>query len=407
MSSCIGPNGFHDGEAPEYNNYEDDDGDALSKLCDNPAYLVVGADDDLVNNLPGWVEDLLTEHETLAAQAEKIGLEPYFYISTPDRGDNGELCEFLGELGFTTDSSYIERGPLSSIDGVVYVRKAKIPSLEKRAHRKLERARRTIIKEARKTLKPTRVKAAQVDEELARLVCQAQLSDPAYRKKLEALDELERSADVSAEILKETRAELARWKSQAEGAAANLAGINRRILHWVDVARAQSDRFAAWAWAVAAEFGIQIQGPLLKLADGRAFAVDQLFGASLANSAPAVVAAINAREPGVQWLAIDAYVRRGQFNAGSLSWGEAVERSQRRLTWNQAWWVILGFRLTGLQGYLFRREQRAVPEAGTEQAPALPKGGLGLSAEQQTRWDELLKEHWGEGIYFAPWDPPR
>jgi len=52
MSLSIGPNGFHDGEAPEYDSSNDDDGDALSKLCDNPAYLVVGSDDDLVDNLP-------------------------------------------------------------------------------------------------------------------------------------------------------------------------------------------------------------------------------------------------------------------------------------------------------------------------------------------------------------------
>ena len=43
MSCAIGPNGFHDGEPPSEDDYDED---ALSKLCDNPAYLVVGADDD-------------------------------------------------------------------------------------------------------------------------------------------------------------------------------------------------------------------------------------------------------------------------------------------------------------------------------------------------------------------------
>jgi len=162
MSLSIGPNGFHDGEAPEYDSSNDDDGDALSKLCDNPAYLVVGSDDDLVDNLPSWVEDLLTEHETLAAQAEKIGLEPSSYVTVPDRGSNSELGDFLGELGFTTDSSYIERGPGSSIDGVVYVRKSKIPALEKRAERELKRARKAVVKDGRRTLKPGPFKAADV-----------------------------------------------------------------------------------------------------------------------------------------------------------------------------------------------------------------------------------------------------
>ena len=402
MSFSIGPNGFHDGEAPEYNSSNDDDGDALSKLCDNPAYLVVGSDDDLIDNLPSWVEDLLTEHETLAAQAEKIGLEPSSYVTVPDRGSNSELGDFLGELGFTTDSSYIERGPGSSIDGVVYVRKSKIPALERQAERKLQRARKAIVKDGRRTLKPGPLKAADVHEELERLVSQAQLQDPEYRAKIDKIEDLERSSDNLLEVVQDREAEVARWKAQAEEATANLAGVNGLILHWVDQGRVQSDRYAAWTWAVEAEFGILIRGPLLKLADGRAFAVEKIFQIGLANGAPAVVAAIDAREPGVQWLTIDSRVRRGLYNGGPLIWSEAVEWSKRRLTWNQVWWVIFGFHLTGAQGHLFRLQPRAAPDTGNEEGPVLPKGYLGLSPEQQTRWDQLLKEYWGEGIYIPP-----
>ncbi|MEY3851305.1 MAG: hypothetical protein RI910_285, partial [Verrucomicrobiota bacterium] len=112
MSCSIGPNGFHDGEFPDYGSSDEDaDQDALGKLCDNPAYLVVGADDDLVDNLPAWVEDLITDHEFLAGQAEKIGLEPSSFVTVPDRGSNSELRDFLDELGFTVDTSHIERGP--------------------------------------------------------------------------------------------------------------------------------------------------------------------------------------------------------------------------------------------------------------------------------------------------------
>ena len=169
MSCDIGPNGFHDGEFPDYDSYDEDaDQDALGKLCDNPAYLVVGADDDLVDNLPAWVDDLITDHEFLAGQAEKIGLEPSLFVTVPDRGSNSELRDFLDELGFTVDSSHIERGPGSSVDGVVFVRKSKIPSLERKAARRLDRSLKAVVAAARKHLKPGRVKAADLYEELGR-----------------------------------------------------------------------------------------------------------------------------------------------------------------------------------------------------------------------------------------------
>lgn len=399
MSSCIGPNGFHDGEFPDYDSSEDD-GEALSKLCDNPAYLVVGSDDDLVNNLPAWVEDLLTEHEELGAQAEKIGLEPSFYVSLPDRGDNAELCEFLGELGFTTDSSYIERGPLSSIDGVVYVRKSKIPALEKRAARQLDRARRKVIRDGRRALKPGRAKYTKVLEELAHLVSVAQLADPAYRERLDRLEELERESAELHECLHDRDTEVAHWKGKAEDASDRLAGETQRILHWVDVARGQSDRYAAWTWAVYAEFGIEIRGPLLKLADGRAFAISNIYGEGLDQRFPGQSAAIEAREPGVDWLSIGTHVRRGLFNGGSLSWDEVVARSERRLTWNQVWWVVLGFRKLSLWGTQFRHGSRG------ESSAILPADYLGSDPARQKRWDELLDAHWGTGIDFRPWRQP-
>ena len=98
----------------------------------------------------------------------------------------------------------------------------------------------------------------------------------------------------------------------------------------------------------------------------------------------------------------DAGPKTELSHGGPLIWSEAVEWSKRRLTWNQVWWVIFGFHLTGAQGHLFRLQPRAAPDTGYEEGPVLPKGYLGLSPEQQTRWDQLLKEHWGEGIYIPP-----
>lgn len=402
MSHDIGPNGFHDGESPDYDHYDEDaDQDALGELCDNPAYLVVGADDDLVDNLPDWVEDLITDHEFLAGQAEKIGLEPSFFLTVPDRGSNSELRDFLGELGFTVDSSYIERGPGSSIDGVVFVRKAKIPSLERKAARSLDRARKAIVKAARQHLKPGRVKADDLHEELARLVSVAQLGDKEFRDKLDSLHEKDEEIAHLRELLSDSNAGRARAEGEAKEAKSKLVGENGRIRDWVKNAQTLSDRYAAWTLAVAAEFGITIQGPLLKLPDGRSFIVGHIFGQDLENALPCAGAALKSSEPNAAWLRIESRVRRGMSSIGALTWNEATEHFAHRLTWGQVWWIVLGREHARFPVRLFRFEQRKNPDGsfgGFLEKSIFEDENLGLNAEQVVRWKQLLKEHWGEGL---------
>ncbi|MBM3868338.1 MAG: hypothetical protein FJ384_05340 [Verrucomicrobia bacterium] len=402
MSHDIGPNGFHDGEFPDYDNYDEDaDQDALGELCDNPAYLVVGADDDLVDNLPGWVEDLITDHEFLAGQAEKIGLEPSFYVTVPDRGSNSELRDFLGELGFTVDSSYIERGPGSSVDGVVFVRKSKIPSLERKAARSLDRARKAIVTAARKHLKPGKIKPAEVHEELARLVSVAQLGDKEFRDKLDNLHEKDEEIAHLRELLSDSNAGRARAEGEAKDAKSKLVGENGRIRDWVKSAQTLSDRYAAWTLAVAAEFGITIQGPLLKLPDGQAFVVGHIFGQDLEKALPSAGAALKSSEPAAAWLRIENRVRRGMSSIGALTWSEATEHFAHRLTWGQVWWIILGREHARFPVRLFRYEQRKNPDGsfgGFLEKSIFEDENLGLNAEQVVRWKQLLKEHWGAGL---------
>jgi hypothetical protein len=402
MSSDIGPNGFHDGESPDYDNYDEDaDQDALAALCDNPAYLVVGADDDLVDNLPAWVEDLITDHEFLAGQAEKIGLEPSFFVTVPDRGSNSELRDFLDELGFAVDSSYIERGPGSSVDGVVFVRKSKIPSLERKAARSLDRARKAIVTAARKHLKPGRIKAAELPEELARLVSVAQLGDKEFRDKLASLHEKDEAIAHLEELLSDSNDARARAEGAAKEAKSKLVGENRRIRDWVSSAQALSDRYAAWTLVVAAEFGITIQGPVLKLADGRAYVVGQIFSSDLERSLPAVAQAIKSREPDATWLRIENRVRRGMSSLGALTWNEATEHYAHRLTWGQVWWIVLGREHARFPARLFRYEQLKKPDGsygGFTEKSIFEDENLGLSAEQFVRWNQLLKEYWGAGL---------
>lgn len=396
MSLLIGPNGFHDGEAPDEDSYHEDGEDALNRLCDNPAYLVVGTDDDLIDNLPGWVDEVLSEHEALAEQAEKIGLEPSLYVTVPDRECNRELSDFLEELGFNVGSSYIERGPGSSVDGLVYVRNSKIPSLQKRADRELRKARKAVIRDGRKALKPGRVPADGLEAELDRLVAQSQLDDPEYREKLIKLNELEEYVESLVEDSKERRTELMSWKNRAEAAEQRAAQESGRIAYAIDGSLQQSDRYATWTWAVAAEFGIQIQGPLLKLPDGRAFAIKGIYEKKLADHCPAIVAAIDAREPGVQWLQVESRIRRGMSSEAPLRWHEGVEWFRRRLSWSQVWWTVFGFPHLRLMGTLYYKGCLRSP-TGSANPANLPKDELGFSPEQQARWDQLFLEYWTVG----------
>lgn len=409
MSCDIGPNGFHDGEFPEYDNYDEEaDQDALGALCDNPAFLVVGADDDLVGNVPPWVSDLISEYEALAAQAETIGLEPSDFVTLPDRGSNAELRDFFEELGFVVDSSYVERGPGSSIDGVVFVKRSKIPALEKRADRDLRRAKQAVIRAARRHLKPARVKADALDEELARLVNVAQLGEAEFRAKLANLHAKDEELAYLREFLSDSNAGRARAEGEAKGAKARLAGENGRLRHGVAKSQALSERYAAWTLAVAAEFGITIQGPLLKLADGRAFVVGNIFAVDLETSLPSAAQAIKAREPGAAWLAIQSRVRRGMSSFSSLSWAEAEEHFEHRLTWSQVWWVVLGREHARFQVRLFRHENLQKPDGGFggfAEKSVFEDESLGLDAEQSVRWRQLLKEHWGQGLDLSERSP--
>ena len=402
MSCSIGPNGFHDGEFPDYGSSDEDaNQDALGKLGDNPAYLVVGSDDDLVDNVPAWVRNLISEHEALAAQAETIGLEPSDFVTLPDRGSNSELRDFFDELGFAVDSSYIERGPGSSIDGVVFVKRSKIPALEKRAARALRHVKQAVIKAARRQLKPARVKADELDEELARLVNTAQLGDKEFRDKLANLHEKDEELALIRELLSDSNAGRARAEREAKEAKAKLVGENRRIRDWVSSAQALSDRYAAWTLSVAAEFGITIQGPLLKLADGRAFVVGNIFASDLAGDAPTTAQAIKTREPGATWLTIQSRVRRGMCSLGALSWGEAEEHFDHRLTWSQVWWIVLGREHARFQVRLFWYEKSKQSDGsfgGFVEKSIFEDESLGLNAEQTVRWKQLLKGHWGEGL---------
>jgi len=402
MSFSIGLNGFHDGEFPDYDDCDEDaDQDGLEALCNNPAYLVVGADDDLVDNLPAWVEDLITDHEFLAGQAEKIGLEPSTFVTVPDRGNNSELRDFLDELGFTVDTSHIERGPGSSVDGVVFVRKSKIPTLERKAARRLEQARKAVVMAARKHLKPGRIRAADLHEELGRLVSVAQLGDKEFRDKLASLEEKDEEIAHLEELLSDSNNARASAEGRAEDAEEKLVGENARLRHRVQQAQELSDRYATWTLAVAAEFGISIQGPLLKLPDGHAFVVDHIFSLDLEKSLPALAQAIKTREPAAKWLRIENRVRRGMSSLAALTWNEATEHFAHRLTWGQVWWVVLGRERARFPIRLFRYESRKKPDGsfgGFDEKSIFEDESLGLNAEQAARWRELLKEHWGEGL---------
>jgi hypothetical protein len=273
--------------------------------------------------------------------------------------------------------------------------------LERKAARNLDRARKAIVTAARKHLKPGRIKADELHEELVRLVSVAQLGDKEFRDKLASLEEKDEEIAHLEELLSDSNHACARAEGQAEDAQAKLVGENSRLRHGVQQAQALSDCYASWILAVAAEFGFTIQGPLLKLPDGRAFVIGHIFSVDLEKSLPALAQAIKTREPAAKWLRIENRVRRGMSSLAALTWSEASEHFDHRLTWGQVWWVILGREHARFPIRLFRYESRKKPDGsygGFDEKSILEDESLGLSAEQTVRWKQLLKEHWGEGL---------
>ena len=381
MTDTTGPNAFHD-----HNDYDDeDDGEALSRLCDNPEYLVLGADDDLVGNIPDFAEIILEQIELLAKQAELIGLESSCYVTAPDRDSNAELSDFYDDLGLTVDSAHIDRGPGSSVDGVIYVRKTKIPAIERKAAKELRRAKRAVIRDGRRLLRPGRITASQVDQELERLVDVAQLGQAEFRKKLSKLEELEEENNHLSEHLQERIQSESQWKSRAEAAELSLQGESERSISWVHRAQQLSELYSQWTFVVESEFGIRIQGPVLKLPDGKVYAIHSIFGSSLKEHSETLYELISKQEPKACWVHVNCRIRRGIFNVGDIRFGEAATWYQHRFAWSQPWWVILSNHLTRypgvLSGFSFNINEH-----------------LGNDPAKIARWDEILRKHWGQGI---------
>jgi hypothetical protein len=240
-----------------------------------------------------------------------------------------------------------------------------------------------------------------LDEELDRLVSIAQLGDKDFRDKLADLHKRDETIAYLEELLSDSNSGRTRAEGEAKEAKSKLVGENRRIRDWVSSVQALSDRYAAWTLAVAAEFDITIQGPLLKLADGRAFVVGHIFAVDLENSVPALAQAIKTREPAATWLRIENRVRRGMSSLTALTWDEAESYFDHRLTWGQVWWVILGREYARFPIRLYRNESLNKPDGsfgGFAERSIFEDESLGLNVEQAARWKQLLKEHWGEGL---------
>jgi hypothetical protein len=159
---------------------------------------------------------------------------------------------------------------------------------------------------------------------------------------------------------------------------------------------------------VNAEFDITIQGPLLKLPDGRAFVVGHIFGQDLEISLPSAGAALKSSEPAATWLRIENRVRRGMSSIGALTWNQATEHFDHRLTWAQVWWIVLGREYARFPVRLFRYEQSKKPDGsfgGFLEKSIFEDENLGLNAEQVVRWKQLLKEYWGAGLDLSERPP--
>ncbi len=385
----------------------DDEGEGKA-IFDDPAYLVVGSDEELVGNLPDWVDDIISERKYFANQVEALGLDPSNFITIPDKYSSSELSDFLDEIGFTVSSEYIERGPGSSNDSIVYIEISKIPEVEASEAKSLAEAQRSLIKEVRAELRSGlgagRVKKKDLNAEIERLIALSQAESPAWREKVEKINDFEEEIKELKEHLDDRIKTVEILNERLEAAKKRNEGESGRRKKWTNNIQSQTNRYAAWVAAVESEFGIAIKGPLLKLRSGKVLAIESIYGKTL-NDQPngaAWRAAIQRAEPGVEWLKLVYKDFKGYgTGAAPVTWSEAKDRFSGRLAWSQIWWVALSYSTKGpgLISPMKALPPEVLVEIKAKKFPGLDD--IGILPEQEERWKVLFKLYWDEAV---KWD---
>ena len=387
-----------DAEEEEESDEDDEDSDSI---FDDPDYLVVGSDEELCGNLPDWVESIILDRKSLIQDLEKLDLDPSDYITVPDEHDNGELRDFLDELGFSIDSQFIDRGPGSSHDSVVYIKKSDIPALEAREAKELYDAKRYAIRgvksRLRKSFSGPRIKNADLQAEIDRLIAVSRANDTEWREKAEKIDELEEEIKEFSEHLSDRDnrikflgEKLKKTEKKLESAADRLDDEERRTENWMEKVRDQADLYGAWAAALEAEFSIVIKGPVLYLPDGKVYVIKEAYRRRLSDQEHGadLIESIKKTVPSAEWITFKPNHRLGMTSTGEPDWERANWFLAGRVAWSQIWWAASAYICGKLPAYAEVNGVRLKIEL------------LGISAERENEFKALFEKYWGKGVQW-------
>lgn len=361
--------------------YDDDDegGESwVEKICNDRNFLVIGDGENLVADWPLWLREIAETRQELFDEAEALGLDGTDYAPPPDRDDPSDVEDFLEGLGVSVSTDFIERTGCSSHDSFAYVRKKAIPALVAREGRRIEVARRRLLKDAVKRLTPD--PAAPYAERFAVLKRMLAAQDEAFIAEVARLEEAETAQREAADMVGRLKNVVEVLKAEKEALEGSLAGEGKRQEASLAEEARKLAKYDELVVALRLRFGVTLEGPLLTFADGTGYLIDGLFGEAL--TAQAGFRALLETEPvksgRVQRVTFRDFFRKGFSRGGPLDPGEAARRFGRRFSWGRAWWVVLCVTFGFFEGRF---------------EPSIPLD-FRIPADRADEWRALLKQGW-------------
>ena len=380
---------------------EDDDGTESHPIYDNPSYYVIDPEDGLRSNLPSWVENIISERKSLADTLRKLRLIPSLFIGWPDEEDNSELRDFILNLGFSIDTQFIDRGPGSSHDSLIYIKKSKIPKVKEREAKILRSVQRNAIKAAKAKLKKDlstgEIKDEHLNDEIEKLIAILNSQDAVWREKAEKIDELEEEIKEFTEHLSDRDnrikffvEKLKKTEKNLESAGIKSAGEMTRTEKWMQKIRDQADLYCVWAAALEAEFSIVIKGPVLYLPDGKVYVIKEAYRRRLSDQEHGadLIESIKKTVPSAEWITFKPNHRLGMTSTGEPDWERANWFLAGRVAWSQIWWAASAYICGKLPAYAEVNGVRLKIEL------------LGISPERENEFKALFEKYWGKGVHW-------
>ena len=322
----------------------DDDADGESwveRICNDRNYLVIGDGESLVADWPAWLTAIAEVRQGLFDEAEALGFDGVDFASPPDLDDAADVEGFLEGLGVSVSTDFIERTGGSSYDAFAYVRKKSVPAIKIREERRIEVARRRLLKAAVRRLTPD--PTAPYPEQYAALKRMLSAQDEAFMEKVARLEEAEAAKRAAAGEVRELRLIIESLKAEKEALEAGLAGEARRTEARLSEESRKLAKYEELVVALRLRFGVSLAGPLLTFADGSGYLIESIFGEPLSaqGNFKELLESAPVKSGQVRLVSLRSFFRKGFGHGGALDLREAQRRFDRRFSWGRAWWVVL------------------------------------------------------------------